>query len=144
MRKVLAFLFILLFATGCRGSDSTIELNISAKEIDTVLASISPKEGIRYREAQVITAAYFETFLSGCGVAEGPRLRHGVWRSRARVGYAGEPLPGAIEVDSKTGGVKYAGCPSFATAAELRDAIERERREPAQGPPCWLRNRRAG
>jgi hypothetical protein len=119
-------------------------LDISAHEIDAVLASLSPKEGIRYREAQVITLAYFKTFLSGCGIAEGPKLRHGVWRSRGLVGYSGEPLPDAIEVDSKTGGVKYAGCPSFETAAEFRAAIEHERREPAQGPPCWLQNRKAG
>jgi hypothetical protein len=57
MRKVLALLFMFLLATGCQRSDPTTELNISAQEIDTLFARVSPTEGIRYRDAQVITAA---------------------------------------------------------------------------------------
>lgn len=96
------------------------------------------------RKVLAIFFMYFRTFLSECGVSEGPKLYHGVWRSRGLVGYSGEPLPDAIEVDAKTGGVKYPGCPSFETALELRAAIERERKGPAQFPPCWLRARKVG
>jgi hypothetical protein len=106
------------------------------------IEKINVTNGIRYAEARTLTEAYFGTFLSGCGFAEGPRRHHGVWRSRARVGFAGELLPGAIEVDARTGAIGFPGCPVFRTLEEFRDAVERAQREPSEGLlPCWVRNR---
>jgi hypothetical protein len=114
----------------------------SDRDLGAELGKISATNGIRYADARVLTEAYFGTFLSGCGFAERPTLRRGVWRARARVGFAGELLPDAIEVDARTGAIGFPGCPAFHTLEEFRDAVERAQREPPDGLlPCWVRNR---
>jgi hypothetical protein len=137
-RKLRALLLIALQAFGCAAPEGVAP----ARDLGAELAKISARNGIRYAEARTLTEAYFETFLSGCGFAEGPRRHWGVWRARARVGFAGELLPGAIEVDARTGAIGFPGCPAFHTLEEFRDAVERAQREPPDGLlPCWVRNR---
>src|SRR4029453_3820102 len=108
-------------------------------DIKPALARGSAEKGTGYAEAKVLTEAYFAVFLSGYGFAEGPTLKQGVWRSKARVGFAGEPLPGAIEVNAKTGAIGYHNCPRFQNVEEFREAVERADREQASGLPCWFR-----
>jgi hypothetical protein len=140
-------LLTMMVAMGCAGpapdDDSIIR---SDADIKPALARLSTEKGIGYAEAKVLTEAYFAIFLSGCGFAEGPTLKQGVWRSKARVGFAGEPLPGAIEVDAKTGAIGYQRCPRFRNVEEFREAVERADREPATGFqfPCWSRDKAAG
>jgi hypothetical protein len=144
-------LLVLLCVGSCAGPGPSTEPP-SAADAEAILAKITTSKGIHYAEASAITQVYFATFLSGCGFAEGPTLRQGVWRSRARVGYAGELLSGAIEVNPTTGGIGYTGCPVFQTLEEFRDGVERVRRGARQGGdrsgplelPCWIRNRTAG
>ena len=143
MRTILGVLLVALCAYSCVGSDPALEPPAASQGIDATLAGISTADGIQRREAQALTEAYFEAFLSGCGVAEGPTLRDGVWRSKARVGHAGELLPGAIEVNAKTGGIGYPGCPILQTVEEFRSALQAARREPQQVLPCWARHRDA-
>src|SRR5262245_38116153 len=145
MRTLLAILLTMMVAMGCAGpapdNDSIIR---SDADIKPALARVSAEKGIGYTEAKVLTEAYFAVFLSGCGFAEGPTLKHGVWQSKARVGFAGDPLPGAIEVDAKTGAIGYQRCPRFRNVEEFREAVERADREPASALPCWFRDKPAG
>lgn len=146
MKRIIGLLLALLCVGSCAGPDPDSG-GLSTRDAEAILAKITTSEGIHYAEANAITTVYFATFLSGCGFAEGPSLRQGVWRSRARVGYAGELLPGAIEVNATTGGIGYAGCPVFQTLEEFREGVERKRREARHGsdrpgrpaPPCWSR-----
>ena len=143
---------MMLCVGSCAGPGPDSEPVASAAEFEATLAKITTSKGIHYTEAKAITKIYFATFLDGCGFAEGPTFRQGVWRSRARVGYAGELLPGAIEVNATTGGIGYTGCPVFRTLEDFRDGVERARRKGAKGGdpngrpelPCWFRNRTAG
>ena len=144
MRSVVRLIIAALYMAGCAGPGAESQPLASAADAAATLAKVSANSGIDYQEAKGLTDVYFATFLSGCGFADGPTLRQGIWRSRARVGYAGELLPGAIEVNAETGGIGYAGCPVFRNVEELRAAVERAWREPQQGPPCWARNRTAG
>jgi hypothetical protein len=149
MKRGIGLLFVVLCIGSCAGPGPGSD---TVADAEASLAKITTSKGIHYVEAEAITKVYFATFLSGCGFAEGPTFRHGVWRSRARVGYAGELLPGAIEVNATTGGIGYTGCPVFQTLEEFRDGVERARREVRQGGdrngrpelPCWIRNRTAG
>lgn len=151
MKRGIGLLLALLCVASCAGPGPGSE-PLSAADAEEILAKINTSKGIHYAEANAITKVYFETFLSGCGFAEGPTFRQGVWRSRARVGYAGELLPGAIEVNATTGGIGYTGCPVFQTLEEFRDGVERARRQARRGGdpngrpelPCWIRNRTAG
>jgi hypothetical protein len=144
MRTWLAILLTMMVAMGCGGPVPDNGSIRSDADIKPALARVSTEKGIGHAEAKVLTEAYFAVFLSGCGFAEGPTLKQGVWRSKARVGYAGDPLPGAIEVDAKTGAIGYQRCPSFRNVEEFREAVERADREPASGPPCWLREKPTG
>jgi hypothetical protein len=114
MRTPLAILLTVMVATGCAGpapdNDSIIR---SDAEIKPAFARVSAEKGTGHAEAKVLTEAYFVVFMSGCGFAEGPTLKQGVWRSKARVGFAGDPLPGAIEVNAKTGAIGYQRCHAF-------------------------------
>jgi hypothetical protein len=151
MHRGIGLLLLMLCVDGCAGPGPDTEPR-SVSDAEAILAKTTASKGIQYAEANAITRVYFDTFLSGCGFAEGPTLRKGVWRSRARVGYSGELLPGAIEVNPTTGGVGYSGCPAFQTLEEFRDGVERARRQARQvgarggppGLPCWFRNRTAG
>ena len=152
MKRVIGLLFVMLCVGSCAGPGPVSEPVAPPADAQATLAKITTGKRIHYAEAKAITEVYFATFLSGCGFAEGPTFRHGVWRSRARVGYAGELLPGAIEVNATTGGIGYPGCPFFQTLEEFRDGVERAWREARQGRdrnsrpelPCWIRNRAAG
>jgi hypothetical protein len=149
MDRAITLLFLMLCVGSCSGAGPDNE-PLTAADAEATLAQITTGKGIHYAEAKAITSVYFATFLSGCGFAEGPTFGQGVWRSRARVGYAGELLPGAIEVNATTGGIGYAGCPVFQTLEEFRAGIERGRLTARQGGdrngrpelPCW--NRTAG
>ena len=151
MRKGIGLLLVLLSVGSCAEPGPGTEPP-SVADAEAILAKIITSKGIHYAEANAITTVYFATFLSGCGFAEGPKLRQGVWRSRARVGYSGELLRGAIEVNATTGGVGYTGCPVFQTLEEFRDGVERAQRATRQVGdrggrpelPCWIRNRTAG
>lgn len=150
MKRGIGLLLALLCVGSCAGPDPGSE-SLSAADAEVILAKIATSKSIHYAEANAITTVYFATFLSGCGFAEGPTFGQGVWRSRARVGYTGELLPGAIEVNATTGGIGYIGCPVFQTLEEFRDGVERVRQvrqggDPSGRPelPCWARNRTAG
>ena len=126
----------------------------TSEDLDALLATVVVADGIQRQEARILTEGYFVTFLSGCGFAEGPTLRQGVWRSKARVGYSGDLLPGAIQVDARTGAINYPGCPAFRTVDEFRSAVrgvrsavrEIGRGEQQRAPelPCWMKGRSAG
>jgi hypothetical protein len=134
----------MLFAMACAGPVPDNGSIVWDADVKAALARVSADKGIGYAEARMLTEAYFAVFLSGCGFAEGPTLQQGIWRSRARVGYAGEPLPGAIEVDARTGAIGYQRCPRFRNVEDFREAVERADRQPAGGLPCWLRDKPAG
>jgi len=144
MRTRLAIVLIMLSAMSCAGPGPDNGSIVVDSDVKAALARVNADNGIGYAEARVLTEAYFATFLSGCGFAEGPTQQRGVWRSKARVGFAGDPLPGAIEVDAKTGAIGYQRCPRFRNVEEFRDAVERADREPASDLPCWLHDKPAG
>src|SRR5262245_42461726 len=105
MRTPLAILLTMMVAMGCAGpapdSNSIIR---SDADIKPALARVSAEKGIGHKEAKILTEAYFAVFLSGCGFAEGPTLKQGVWRSKARVGFAGDPLPRGHRGQRQNGG----------------------------------------
>jgi len=69
-----------------------------------------------------IASVYFERFIGGCGFNDFPRYQCGEWRSEAHVGYGGSPK-GPIRINARTGGVSFAGGPSFATGREFWTAV---------------------
>jgi hypothetical protein len=125
------------------GSDLDPEL-FAERELDRTLARIDITDGIQLHEAAAIMDAYRWMTLSGCGSTEEPTWGDGVWRSRAWLGYAGVLLPGAIEVDARTGAVGYPGCPGFQTLARFRAGWREPGGETSWDPPCWAESRPAG
>src|SRR5258705_12479172 len=105
MKRGIGLLFVMLCVGSCAGPSPDSEPVASAAEFEATLAKIATSKGIHYTEAKAMTQIYFATFLDGCGFAEGPTFRQGVWRSRARAGYAGALLPGAIAGNGTTGAI---------------------------------------
>ena len=84
------------------------------KQMDSELRNVAPANGIDADEARAIAGVYMAEYLEiGCGAPGTAVLKEGTWLVGLRVGYAGTATGETIQVDSKTGGVRAQGGPSF-------------------------------
>ena len=84
------------------------------KQMDSALRNVEPANGIDADEARAIASVYMAEYLEiGCGAPGTAVLQDRTWLVGLRVGFAGTATDETIQVDSKTGGVRAQGGPSF-------------------------------
>jgi hypothetical protein len=84
------------------------------KQLDGELRSVDASDGIDEQESRAIAGVYMTEYLEiGCGAPGQAVLRDDVWTLHLRVGFAGSPSDGTVQVDARTGGVGAPGGPRF-------------------------------
>jgi hypothetical protein len=90
-------------------------------------ASFSVGDGVDQPEANLLAQAFFLWKIGACGFAEAPTDAGGEWRSRPRIGFAGQPGNDAIRIDKRTGIVSYASEAPVTAASVIQHERERLR-----------------
>ena len=97
------------------------------RDFNKAATSFSATDGVDQHEANLLAQAFFLWKIGGCGFADAPGDDGEEWRSRPRIGYAGQPGSEFIRIDKRTGTVSYASEPPATAASVIQHERERLR-----------------
>jgi hypothetical protein len=133
MRAIVGFAFISLCACARRHPipnvpPDVVEYHREAwRQFNKAVSSFSVTDGIDHSEAELLAQAFFLWKIGGCGFAESPEDAGAEWRSRPRVGIAGQPSSDFIRINKQTGLISHASEPPIAAQSVIGHERERLR-----------------